>query len=184
MTKRQGRPLKLTEELSDEFVRHVERGLYMRTAAALVGVRTEAVYDWIRRGRRILDETTIEDLEGLEGDPYVLADFSLRVGQAVAQFEGNLVDRVAKGTTASGDPDWRASLALLRARFPGRWSETRKLILENPDEGPKDDRRFDLRGLAVDKLETIVGTLKEALVEDDDDDPTSAPIEGSEGETE
>lgn len=178
-TRREGRPLKLTWELCDRFVGHIKGGLPMRSAAALEGVLTETIYDWLRRGRRILDEggPAVDD-----GDALILSEFSLRVARAIGEFEQELIGRIANGTTAAGDPDWRASLALLRGRFPDRWSETRTIKVENPDDGPKDDRKFDLRGLGVERLETIRDGLKAALVDDEEGNDV-APTEDAERPT-
>lgn len=46
-----GRPTKFTPELGARIAKHMERGHFLKHAAALEHVSREVVYDWLERGR-------------------------------------------------------------------------------------------------------------------------------------
>lgn len=132
---RMGRPARLTRGLIAEFVANLQLGLPLGHAAALCGVRSSQLSDWLRDGRR--------DAEA--GRDTVAADFSEQVRRTLAEFQkqhlGSLVvyQRMAEGWSPScprcitkGAPCGRhrknlrlaADLTwkMLVHRFPGDWN--------------------------------------------------------------
>src|SRR5690242_14094039 len=83
-----GRPLELTPELSDRIVEAIRLGNYLETAAALAGVTSKSVRNWLRRGTK--------------GNDPIFVAFAQAVLCARATAEQQALERI------SSDPSWQA----------------------------------------------------------------------------
>ncbi len=75
--RRLGRPARLSREMIATFVEHLKLGLPLRECGALCGALSSQVSDWLRDGRR--------DLEN--GKPTIAAEFSETVTRALAELQ-------------------------------------------------------------------------------------------------
>ena len=51
ISKKQGRPTKLTPELREEIVELLKAGNYIKTACAVVGINKTTFYQWLKKGK-------------------------------------------------------------------------------------------------------------------------------------
>jgi transposase len=112
------RPTKLTPELQERIVKAVRAGNYAEAAARANGIAPSTYYRWLQRGAL--------------NDAGAYRDFSEAVRQAEAEAE---VHAVAILRRAMGE-DWRAALAYLERRYPGRWRRHTSTELTGKDGGP------------------------------------------------
>lgn len=130
---RAGQPTKLTPELLTEFTRYLTKGMYITQAAALCGITSKSVYNWLRWGKN-------------QEKDEIYNEFFRKVQKATAKAENDAVNRIWD----AGVDCWQANAWLLERRFPARWSrhadhtdeevqETRKLVLsmEHMDDDAK-----------------------------------------------
>lgn len=94
---------KLTPETRDRILALIKAGNYRETACAAVGIRSDTLRDWLKRGAR--EEGTI------------YADFSDLMDQAEAEAEARDVALIGK----AGQEDWRALAWRLERRGKERW---------------------------------------------------------------
>lgn len=128
-----GRPTKLTMERATAIIHAIRRGNYMSTAAALAGVGERTVYDWLKRGEKLLNET-LEDQSVPESE-LIYGSFALGVHRAAAEVEDESVHALRTGKmlveTVSGArsqiTDRKGHLKFLERRYPDRWG-SRKAI--------------------------------------------------------
>jgi hypothetical protein len=97
------RPTKLTAALIEKIAALMRAGNYAEQACRAVGIATSTYYRWIERGRR--------EQFGIYHD-FVEA---LRRAEAEAEVEAVVLLREAM------PDDWRAIVAYLERRYPGRW---------------------------------------------------------------
>lgn len=134
------RPTKLTPELQERILKAVRAGNYAEAAARASGIAPSTYYRWLQRG----------SLE--ESGAY--RDFTEAVRQAEAEAE---VHAVAILRRAMGE-DWRAALAYLERRYPGRWRRHTSTELTGPDGGPirtEATQQIDLRKLTDEELRLL-----------------------------
>lgn len=112
------RPTKLTEQLQDRLVKAIRAGNYAESAARSCGISASTYYRWMQRGER-------------EGDG-IYRELAEAVRQAEAEAE---VYAVAVIRRAMGE-DWKAALAYLERRYPGRWRRHSSTELTGRDGGP------------------------------------------------
>jgi transposase len=102
---RGGRPTKLDEELTEQFVSMLRAGNYIGVAARAVGIGRRTFGDWMERGRS----------EREADAPY--REFRMRVEQARAEGEVRNVVQIA---TAARE-NWQAAAWILERSYPERW---------------------------------------------------------------
>lgn len=125
-----GRPTKITEEIIKEIETYLKAGNYIETAANIIGIHKSTLYDWLKRGRRALDE------EAKTGKPIpeseeLFARFSDAVRKAQAWSEAR--DLMTIGEHAKGD--WKAAAWRLERKFPERWGRKDRVEAELKHSG-------------------------------------------------
>lgn len=126
---------KYNPELHETLVMHIDEGQRFYVACALVGVETDTVSAWIRRGKA--------------GEaPFV--QFAADVNKAYAIAEARCVQSITKAHHIGGD--WKAAIEYLKRRKPKFWSEhtEQKVELSGKDGAPIET-----------KNETRIGFTKE-----------------------
>jgi transposase len=141
------RPTKLSPELEERIVRAVRAGNHVEPACRSAGIGPSTYYRWLERGER--------EREG----PY--AEFRAAVRRAEAEAEVHAVAVIRKAMT----DDWRAALAYLERRHPGRWRRREALELEAGAPGPPAGERLDLKRLRTADLALLEELRSRAAVE-------------------
>ncbi|HEY4897587.1 MAG TPA: transposase [Solirubrobacteraceae bacterium] len=146
------RPTKLTPELQERIIKAVRAGNYAEAAARASGIAPSTYYRWLQRG-------TVEEHGAYR-------DFSEAVRQAEAEAE---VHAVAILRRAMGE-DWRAALAYLERRYPGRWRRHTSTELTGRDGGPIQTEvatAIDLRNLTDEELRLLEEMSERAAPHED-----------------
>ncbi len=100
---------RLTPELADELIGHLERGLPKNTAAAMVGISKQLLNLWLAQGNAALEK------DPNSRDKY--AEFALRVETACARYQASLLAKLDQSITDK-KVDHRPLKYLLAVRFP------------------------------------------------------------------
>lgn len=138
------RPSKLTAEVQGRIVAAIRAGNYAEAAAQSAGISASTLYRWLARG----------ELEA--SGPF--RQFREAVVLAEAEAE---VHAVAVIRRAMPD-DWRAALAYLERRHPGRWRQRQTTELVGRDGGPI--RTQHAGGLELSRLtDAQLATLEELI---------------------
>ena len=116
--KRNGRPCKLTPELEATILGALAEGNYIETAAALAGVCSKTVYDWLREGARAKSGKKHDFLQAVEK------------AQAIAEAKGIRSIKAAEDAGA-----WQAAAWRLERKFPDRWGRKERHELTGADGG-------------------------------------------------
>ena len=131
------RPTKLTEPVRERVVTAIRAGNYAESAARAAGIAPSTYYRWIERGER--------EREGIH------RDFLEAVRLAEAEAEVHAVALIRRAMAE----DWRAALAYLERRYPGRWRRHTSTELTGPDGGPirtHEVKQLDLSRLSDEEL--------------------------------
>jgi len=134
------RPTKLTSELQDRILKAVRAGNYAEAAARSCGIGVSTYYRWLQRGT--LEPTGI----------YAEFTEAIRRAEAEAEVHAVVILRRAMGQ------DWRAALAYLERRHPGRWRRHTSTELTGRDGGPIQTEQtptIDLRRLSDRELRLL-----------------------------
>jgi transposase len=134
------RPTKLTAELQDRIVIAVRAGNYAEAAARSCGIAGSTYYRWLQRG-------------ALE-PAGIYKDFTEAIRRAEAEAEVHAVAILRRAMSE----DWRAALAYLERRHPGRWRRHSSTELTGKDGGPIQTEltpSIDLRRLSESDLRTL-----------------------------
>jgi hypothetical protein len=144
------RPIKLTEEVHETFIRLVRAGMFYQDAAEFIHVEYRTVRYWLVRGQREADRlwnAENPDEEPLESErPYLEFFHAFEHAKAVA----NVNDYNVIALAAQNDPVWAEKR--LKHRNPGRFKEASKLELEvsaKPEPEADHDAIFDPETLAM-----------------------------------
>ena len=129
--KKPGRPSKFDEQRAKTILTYLRAGAYVETAAAAAGISKDTLYNWLRRGARVGDKPTREDLR--------LAAFSDAVKQAMAKAELDDLT-VIKGAAAK---HWQAAAWRLERKYPDRWGNRITTRVEFPLDGEGDEDAND-----------------------------------------
>lgn len=152
--------------VADRIIAAVRAGNYLETAAALAGVRTSTIRDWLYNGnatlRALANGTSPHELPSHQLRYAEFADAITRAeaeaeaedvarlqvlarGQAVATKEvivekrdrdGNLVEATTRKETETLAPDSAALRWRLERRHPRRWQGSQRVELTGEDGGP------------------------------------------------
>src|SRR4051812_18697193 len=112
------RPTKLTAAVRERIVQALRAGNYAEAACRAAGIAPSTYYRWLERGQ--------QDESGLH------RDFFEEVRRAEAEAEVHAVAVLRRAMPE----DWRAALAYLERRHPGRWRRRQTTELTGPDGGP------------------------------------------------
>lgn len=126
-----GRPTELKPAVKRKFVKALRDGNYIETAAAMAGISTKTVYNWMRRGSR--EENRLEENPRArpkkEEAPFL--DFLQAVTRAQAEAEAAAVQAIIQAEAE----DWRAAAWRLERKFPDRWGRKDRLAAELEHSG-------------------------------------------------
>ena len=112
------RPSKLTPVVRERIVQAIRAGNYAESAARAAGIAASTYYRWMERGERESAGAFREFAE------------AVRLAEAEAEVHAVAIIRRAMGE------DWRAALAYLERRYPGRWRRHTSTEVTGPDGGP------------------------------------------------
>jgi hypothetical protein len=146
-----GRPSKLPVA-EERILEDIRAGCYPEQAAQAAGVSPSTLYAWKAKGEKESD------------GPY--RRFLLRLRQAEAEAELKAV-KVMR-SAIEDDGDWKAALAFLERRFPGRWRRQQTNELVGPGGGPllaEQLSRLDVSKLSDAELELMRTLYERALSE-------------------
>ncbi len=111
---RGGHPEKFTTEIRNKILVALQNHHFMSTAAALAGVHTRTVYEWMKQGAR-------DEQAGIESE---YAKFCMQVEHAIATSEGRALKKISdsaeRGDTT--DAKW-----ILERRHADRWAKKDKV---------------------------------------------------------
>jgi transposase len=132
------RPTKLTPAVQERVLQAIRAGNYAEVACRAAGIAPSTYYRWLERGEREPDGSYARFAE------------AVRLAEAEAE-----VHAVALVRRAMSD-DWRAALAYLERRHPGRWRKHTSTELTGANGGPiRHQQQLDLSQLSDEEL-TIV----------------------------
>lgn len=153
------RPTKLTADVTERVVQATRAGNYAEAACQAAGIGTSTYYRWMLRGAQEA------------GSPF--AQFREAVLRAEAEAE---VHAVAIIRRAMSD-DWRAALAYLERRHPGRWRSRSQTELVGKDGGPIQTAHttLDLSRLSDSELSKLEELTERASLPEDHSAGVAAP---------
>lgn len=169
-----GAPLKITQELIDRISAILQRGAYIETAVAAVGVSKEAFYRWMKIGaakkrglHRALYDAVHRSTAEAETNHLVVLDTAGKgvKGDVVRDKEGNVVlDKDGKAIVArhAKPSDWKASAWFLERRFPKKWGAKQVLEHVGPDGGPIQNADVQMSAEDQEKLAKELQDLRKA----------------------
>ena len=108
---RNGRPSKLTPEVTEKIARLVSEGSFYEPAAIAAGVAYPSMRQWFLQGQA----------DKAAGLTTRFSKFTDALVHAQAQAETRMVSTLAKGGEGKY-PDWRAQAFVLERRYPQRWA--------------------------------------------------------------
>lgn len=111
-----GRSTKLTPHASETICEHVRAGLYLKQAAAAVGIHPSTLHAWTAKGE-----------QATRG---IYREFRDSIKKAEADFEASCLARIQR---AADDGTWTAAAWMLERRWPGRWGRRVEADAEAPD---------------------------------------------------
>lgn len=119
----------------------IQAGANYAQAARAAGINRQRIHDWMRRGR-----------EAKEGDEaYVIFLEEIETAEAFAEM------RLLGLVSAHAKTDWRAGMAMLKARWPERWAR------EGQDADPGFDREELVRPKDdIEHLSEVMAAYEEA----------------------
>ena len=122
---RLGRPTKLTQDIQTTVCESLERGNYLETAAALSGITTATVRNWVRKGTDILK--SIEAGDKITAEELSLADFTLAIQKAQAVGEARHLGTIDEAAQLG---NWNAAAWMLERKTPERWGRREQIEVE------------------------------------------------------
>lgn len=144
---------KLTPEVHEAIVRQLQLNNYIETAAAVAGVTSRSVRNWMRRGRAAIVNRDRRPEEE------VYASFARDVERAQGQAEARLLGTV----TAATKDDWKAATWQLERKYPKRWGPRISIHVKE-----QIDEFLDRLESSLDP-DTFERVLRVATSHDDDD---------------
>ena len=130
----EGRPTKLTTELTEEIAKYLRAGNYIETTAALVGINRDSIYEWLKRGAAEQERLMKNPRARIRKREQIFVEFSDTVKKAQAQSEAMLVGLVGK----AAEKNWTAAAWRLERKFPDKWGRTERNVATAQDDPLKD----------------------------------------------
>ena len=121
-----GRKTKLTKELTDEIVKRIRAGNYIKVACQAVGISHTAYFDWIKKGE-----------DGIA--PY--AEFLGAIKKAEAEAHVNYVAIIA----SQAPTQWQAAAWWLERKFPDKWAKREKIEISQGQVSSKELEAIEAR---------------------------------------
>ena len=120
---------RLTQDLADKVASFIRTGNYAKVAAVLAGCSESGFYNWMKRGRELLDG---EDKPTSQKDRLCMYLVE-SVNEAECYAEGVHVQRILK----AGEHTWQASAWFLERKHYDRWGRKERIEHASPDgSGP------------------------------------------------
>lgn len=176
------RKSKLTPARKEKIIELISQGNTKEIAAAVAGITSQTLYNWIARGREEEEPEGLEDMsnknlkklakhhsikgyskmnkeqlvENIREAATIYRVFAEEMERAEA---AGLAEHVRNVRTAGGE-DWRASAWFLERRDPANWAKRERLQVDNNHSGSIDtNQKLDLSKLTdeeLSELESIV----------------------------
>ena len=121
-----GRKTKLTKELTDEIVKRIRAGNYIKVACEAVGISQTAYFDWLNKGE-----------QGIE--PY--AEFLGAIKKAESEAHTHFVAVIA----AQAPSQWQAAAWWLERKYPGQWGKREKIEVSQEQVSSKEIETIEAR---------------------------------------
>ncbi len=150
------RPTKLTRKVIDAIGDAVARGLPRKHAAALAGVSATAMFEWLARGRELIESGETD----LTADERLQAEFAERLEKSDSEFVGHLVGLVQEA--AESPRNWTAAAWLLERRHHKEFGRRQAVELGGlPDSPP-----IKIETKELDKTQAEITAEIEAKLDD------------------
>ena len=142
-----GRKTKLTKELTDEIVKRIRAGNYIKVACQAVGISHTAYFDWIKKGE-----------DGIS--PY--AEFLYAVKKAEAEAHVTYVAIIA----SQAPTQWQAAAWWLERKFPDKWAKREKIEIGQEQVSSKEVETIEARfsHLSAKELNKYVSELSQKML--------------------
>jgi transposase len=144
----QGRPIILTDELTQKICAAIQRGAHIETAVALCGIHKQTFYDWLKRGKKepgsiferftdavnkAIAEGEMRDIMNIDQAAMGRKATYLKDAQGKLILDGNGNPILESSALA---PTWTASAWRLERKFPDRWGRKDRMELSGSGGGP------------------------------------------------
>ena len=142
-----GRKTKLTRELTDEIVKRIRAGNYIKVACQAVGISHTAYFDWIKKGE-----------QGIS--PY--SEFLYSVKKAEAEAHVTYVAIIA----SQAPTQWQAAAWWLERKFPDRWAKREKIEIHQEQVSSKEVEAIEARfsKLSARELNKYVNEISQKML--------------------
>jgi len=114
-----GRPRTISAEITEKVAEALRVGHYITTAAALAGVRSATIHDWVRRGVREAERR--EQGKEPDGNEEAYVEFSYTIEKALAEFTDERLKRIG------GNKSWQSDAWALERRRPDEFGQRGKV---------------------------------------------------------
>lgn len=119
----------LTAEIADTLVQSMRLGTAAATAARLVGIRPEMLYDWLKRGEVVA--ARLDRGEPIAPEDMYMAVFAVNFHGAVADAEVTALREIRAGVE-----NWQSRAWFLERRFSQQWGRRQAVQVSGPDGKP------------------------------------------------
>ena len=128
-----GRPSTLDNTVRDQIVAAIQRGAYVETAVAMAGVSKQSFYNWMKRGRHVLNmmaEAHENEQPDISTHDANCANFVDAIERAQAQSELRDLQAIDQ---AAQNGQWQAAAWKLERKHHARWG--RKVAVTDEQGG-------------------------------------------------
>ncbi len=142
-----GRKTKLNKELTDEIVKRIRAGNYIKVACQAVGISQTSYFDWINKGE-----------QGIE--PY--AEFLGAIKKAESEAHVHFVAIIA----AQASSQWQAAAWWLERKYPGQWGKREKIEISQEQVSSKEIETIEARfsHLSAKELNKYVNEISQKML--------------------
>ncbi len=114
-----GRPPKISDEVITNIITALKACQSYKSAAAVAGISEKTFYNYRDRGMEVLAAREENPTAELTEYDDLYAKFVIRIAEAEAEIEGNLIKRIWD----AGSETWQANAWILERRFGDRWGQ-------------------------------------------------------------
>ena len=151
-----GRPSKCTPELCERICKHIRKGNYPTTAAALEGIPKATMSRWMKKGRESKTQS---------GKYW---NFWNSIKKAKYEGEAHAVE----GIKAAGEKNWTAYAWLLERMYPDRWGKRQRVEMEHSGKVEK-EVKGELKIEVSDESRKLAAKLSRSIHSKNDRSPKS-----------